>query len=1093
MRNLYVATTTLLLCLFGSFDVNAQEILLGKVKKADYFYGQMSVDGGSTVSTSDGDISATPVRVIHYYYGEANRLVRMVESDIMLGDAPETMEVETKGQEVPRTYTLYSYDTNGQLQNVSTRTYKYSDKVYGKRTWADVKDLESYEYNEQGKVVKKTDLSYVITYKWDGDNMIEEAAHYVDNGEWSYTIQYSDFVSGAKNLPQYAVRSDKWGVKYGSGDLIMEYLYENGQKVKYSEYKVADIVRDENNIITSCTKGMLYKEQTWTYVDGMLAVEQVGYWNNGKAVVDPSTKVEYTAQNDSIHTVTYTYNVAKSAWVVSGAPKVSVMGVVDESTAPTEFKVEVNESGVNSVTLSANAPENAATEGWNVFRNGVIIGQANLTDGKLSYVDEEVENGAYDYFIQHADDNVTSVVDYTFNASLNGVGNLAVVKNGRNETTKDYEVFITWEKPASEYEVLGYNLYVDVPSNRVIAPLNGETLIQNTCYKLDFENGVDLNHNIAVEAVYRIGRVSETIAMTLIRDFLPATLAQTKAVITLGDAMGLTADDQPAKADVSYYDAENKLVRKIHYSYVSGDDPADPDKFFKTGDWMPFQYLVYNYNEKDQLESIYQRDYGVYSGYNRVWDKLSETERKIYNEDGSLYRDSIDGRWYTYTYEGNNLVKEVYQTAYGNTVHTLTFSNFVEGKDNLPQYAFKSGITSSNNRIYEYVYDVDGNKIAAYTYKHDSETLVKDEEGNVISAEKGVPEFEEKWTYVDGVLTLYETNKWNTTEEAYLPYKKTEYIDTELGVQATSYSYYSSMWTKSGRPLVTHTVEFDGVAPSNLTVTDVEGKLNTVLLTAEAPATADASSVWNVFRDGVVIGQATWTDEKLTYIDELVANGEHDYFIQAADSHNAWYGVNISNPIVKTFSNELPAVTELRVDENGVNTVGDYSLKLSWDAPDLTGQHADLKILGYNIFSDVKSYTKNPSPDNGIYYFESTAYSYEYANTVNRNKTYYIETVYNIGKSTGTTLEVNLSKDKLPEESESAVDVTDVGGKLTVEGNQLTIVGEYISLEVYALNGVCVMKTSKDPTVDLSTLADGVYMARLNTVEGIVTVKIVKK
>ena len=78
------------------------------------------------------------------------------------------------------------------------------------------------------------------------------------------------------------------------------------------------------------------------------------------------------------------------------------------------------------------------------------------------------------------------------------------------------------------------------------------------------------------------------------------------------------------------------------------------------------------------------------------------------------------------------------------------------------KYAFKSGITSSNNRIYEYVYDVDGNKIAAYTYKHDSETLVKDEEGNVISAEKGVPEFEEKWTYVDGVLTLYETNKWNT-------------------------------------------------------------------------------------------------------------------------------------------------------------------------------------------------------------------------------------------------------------------------------------------------------------------------------------------
>lgn len=1093
MRNLYVATTTLLLCLVGSFNVNAQEASLEKVKKADYFYGQKSVDAGSTVSTSDGDVSLTPVRVIHYYYGEANRLVRMVESDIMLGDAPETMEVETVGQEVPRTYTIYSYGVNGQLQNVSTRTYKYSDKVYGKRTWTDVKELETYEYNEQGKVVKKTDLSYVITYKWDGDNMIEEAAHYVDNGEWSYTIQYSNFVEGAKNQPQYAVRSDKWGVKYGSGDLIMEYLYENGQKVKYSEYKVADIVRDENNIITSCTKGMLYKEQTWSYADGMLAVEQVGYWNNGKAAVDPSTKVEYTAQNDSIHTVTYTYNTAKSTWVVSGAPKVSVMGVVDESTAPTAFEVKTNEDGLNSVTLSANTPENGATEGWNVYRNGMLIGQATVVDGKLSYVDNEVMNGVYDYFVQHANDNVSGIVGYTFETSLNGVADLAVVRNGRNETTKDYELLVTWKKPVSEYKVLGYNLYLDIPSNRVIAPLNGETLIQNTNYRLDFENGVDLNHNITVETVYGIGRVSETIPVKLIRDYFPATVAKTKAVITLGDAMGFTADNQPSKANVSYYDNEGKLVRKIHYSYVSSDDPDDPDKFFKAGDWMPFQYLVYNYNEKDQLVSILQRDYGVYSGYNRVWDKLVETERMVYNEDGSLARDSIDGRWYVYTYEGNNLVKEVYQTAYGNTVHTLTFSNFVEGKDNLPQYAFKSGITAANNRIYEYVYDADGNKIAAYTYKHDSETIVKDEEGNVISAGKGVPEFEEKWTYVDGELTLYETNKWNTSEGAYLPYKKTEYSNTELGVQATSYSYYKPQWTKSGRPQVTHTVEFDGVAPTNLMVTDVDGKLNTVLLTADAPATADASTVWNVFRNGVVIGQGTLVDGKITYTDELVANGEHDYFIQAADLHNPWYGVNISNPVVKTFSNELPAVNEIRVDENGVNSVGDYSLKLSWDAPDLTGQHADLKILGYNIFCDVKSVTKNPSPDNGIYYFESTSYSYEYANTVNRNKTYYVETVYNIGKSTGSTLEVNLSKDKLPEESGSAVDVTDVGGKLTVEGNQLTIAGEYISLEVYTLNGVCVMKMSKDSIVDLSTLANGVYMARLNTVEGIVTVKIVKK
>lgn len=1094
MRKLYLACMTLSLCLVSSFDVNAQEVSPKKVKKADYFYGQTTVDGGGTVSASaDEDAESIPVRVIYYYYGEGNRLVRTVESDIMLSDAPETLEMEVEGQEVPRTYTMYSYDAVGQLQSVSTRTNKYSDKVYGQRTWTDVKTQEAYEYNENGKVVKKTDLSYVITYKWDGDNMIEESAHYVNNGEWSYTIQYSNFVDGEENKPQYAVRSDKWGVKYGSGDLIMEYVYENGQKVKYSECKVADIVRDENNIITSCTKGALYKEQTWTYADGMLTEELVGYWNSGKEVVEPSTKVTYTAQNDSVHTVSYTYNVAKSTWVISGTPKVTVMGTVDEATAPTDFKIVANEGYLNSITLSAKAPENAAAEGWNVYRNGLVIGQATLADGVLSYADDAVMNGTHDYFIQHADDNISAALTYTFDTALPVVSNLKVLKNGRDKTTKDLELYLTWEAPAGDYPVEGYNVYLDIPSNRVVAPVNGDTLLTTTNYRLDFEYGVDLNHTIYVEAVYSVGRVSEVLPVKLVLDFLAPAVSHAKAVITLGDAMGMTPDDQPAKANVSYYDADNKLVRKIHYSYVSSVDPDDPDAFFKPGDWMPFQYLIYNYNEKDQLVSIWQRDYGVYSGYNRVWDALEETERRIYNEDGSLYRDSIDGRWYTYTYEGNNLVKEVYQTAYGNTVHTMTFSNFVEGKDNLPQYAFKAGITAANNRIYEYVYDADGNKIAAYTYKHDSETIVKDEDGNVISAEKGVPEFEEKWTYVNGELTLYETNKWNTSKEAYLPYKKTEYSNTDLGVQALSYTYYNPKWTKSGRPQVTHTVEFEGEAASNLTVTDVEGKLNTVLLTADAPATADASTVWNVFRDGVVIGQATLADGKLTYTDELVPNGERDYFIQAADSHNPFFGVYISNPVIKTFNVELPGVTEMRVEENGVNSVGDYSLRLSWDAPVLTDQHADLKILGYNIFCDVKSVSKNPSPDNGIHYFESTSYAYEYANTVKRDKTYYIETVYNIGKAKGVTMDVTLSKDKLPEGPSVAVDVVEAGNKLTVDGNLLTVVGEYISLDVYTLNGLCVKSNSEGSTVDLSTLADGVYVARLKTVEGTVTAKIVKK
>ena len=121
-----------------------------------------------------------------------------------------------------------------------------------------------------------------------------------------------------------------------------------------------------------------------------------------------------------------------------------------------------------------------------------------------------------------------------------------------------------------------------------------------------------------------------------------------------------------------------------------------------------------------------------------------------------------------------------------------------------------------------------------------------------------------------------------------------------MGTMAVTWTYSVGIWAKGGTPQVTWDVNFDGVAASNLTVEEVAGEVNTMKLTAERPVGALSTTVWNVFRNGCKIGQATKTGRTgLEFIDKEVPNGVWDYFIQAEDTHGAT-GVNVSNVVEKT-------------------------------------------------------------------------------------------------------------------------------------------------------------------------------------------------
>lgn len=1053
MRKIYLRGLSLLVAVVAAAGAMADNA--GVKTKAVYTYGAMFEAG----------YSKTPTGVVRSYYDAGNRLSRVVEADIMLADNDQTLEVEVPGQEIPKLYTIYDYDTNGQL--LKKRTRKYGIYSAFDRAWADFVDAEVYEYDADGNLLKMTDATYITTYKWENGNLVEETAHYVKDGAWSNSILYTAFQEGR---PTAALFSDTWG-----NNRVYEYAYdEAGNKVLFAEYKTANAEKDENGVLVKADKGELYAQTTWTYADGVLTEEQKGYWNSGKGEVTPDTKVTYTAAGDT--TTIDTYRYYNGNWSVFGSTKKAVSGVVDNATSATGLTVKEVKDAVNTLQLTATAPANAASDGWKVYRNGMLVGEAELgTDGVLTYQDSLVANGTWDYFIQHGDDNTSDVVEKTLATKLAAVGGVKVVKNSLN-ATGDYELTFVWAKPNTSLEIKGYNVYADVASFTSNPIPENETkliAVDNATFTFKQEAGSSdgTEHNFYVETVYNIGKArSESIPLVLQKVETPLLK---KAVITYGDLMGgAVSDDTPTKAEVYYYDVEGKLQRMVDLSMKFGDESEFSDKNYKVGDWAPSAEVAYDYNEKGQLVNVRKRQYSMYSGYDWCWGEYEETSAFSYDDEGRILEDTTTNRVYHYVYDGDNVVQEIYANSSNVIIYRKAYSHFVEGLTNCPQYAFAYSPygLQTNDRIYEYTYDKDGNMLSCRSYKYLAGTEVKDDDGNVISAEKGTPEIEELWTYDNGILVKYENNKWNTSKKTYQPKSRTEYTLTPMGTMIVSYSYSVGIWARSGSPRMEINIPYAGVAAADLKVEPVEGKVNTVKLTAKAPVGVSASTVWNVYRNGMKIGQADVKRTDLTYEDELVPNGRWDYFIQAADSHGA-EGVNISNVAELDIYTELPAVTDMHVVSNGYNKVQDYEVVLGWTAP-----QTDLTIEGYHMFVDVK--TSNPSPVDGHIPFTETSYTYTAANDVNRNKSFIVETVYNIGKVKSEALAVVLGG------TSEGIQAVEVDNLLWISGRTLFVAGEYNALEIYTSTGVKVGAYTGEKRISLSALSAGIYLVRVNTADG---------
>ncbi len=1032
-----------------------------------------------------------PTKVTYYYYDNANHLVASLLVSNIAGDSETTVEVEQEGDQIPEDFKFYEYDSQGNLLSVRQRKYGLYDGLY--RDWAATTTLvEQNAYNEQNELVHQIDQSGGCSgFTWADGNMVEKNDT-TGYGNWTKTTVYADFLAGVKNAPQTDYQVDRYGQKY-----VGTYTYDaQGRLLTYvtTKVKVAEI--DDNHHMSGVVlEENPYQRVVYTYEDGVLTSRVTSFWNATAADFVPSSKVAYSVDADGgQREAQYTYSTSSQDWKIMGSPKVHYQQQYLAGCAPSSLTATVDATRPGVINLTATAPE-AVTgmEAWHVYRNGVMVGEATLDAGQITYSDADVKNGDYLYYIQRGSAaeaegyNVSNLAAVTQAVALNApvdahiAGRTTETANGRT----NYVVTLAWKAPESieGLPLLGYNVFADIKYYVTNPqPLNGTELIEGTTYDFKWDTEDDKCHILYVEAVYAVGRAkSERVAVKL--DAEPVRLLTTSGV--LGDAMGTTSDDVASKLTTYFYDGHNRLVRTALAGRLFGDSDNTPDVVEKEGDYLITDYNYFNYDAQGNLVEELHAEYKVNQGYNLSWTKPDTLATYEYDALNRLVakHDLKGGREYTYAYDGDtrNVVSEVLSVASTGKVNsTVTYSDFVPGFDNLPRRAVKDGQYTSSQRVIEHEYDGAGRKVQTLTYKFGE--VQRDADNHIISVEKGVAEYKETWTYDEqGRLALYEKQKWSTKTNDWQGSSKTEHTFTELGEKVITYSFTSTpeggVWSHGLPVLNTYAEYYQNTAPTAFHANKDEEKLNTVNITAVAPYDKWESPIYEVYRNGQLIGEAKAMGTALSFTDETVQNGTWDYYLRA-NTQTSNVCTSITTPITVVFDTYLANATNIHA-ESASKDDEYYHLTLAWDAPE-----SDIPVLGYNVYHDIRSFTKNPSPDNGAACFTALAYDYMWSTEGSSSRTYYVETVYNIGRTRSEGVVIDADE-------VTAIETLPVAGAavptLTMQGRTLRVSEPYATLQLVGASGAVEGVYRAQQHISLNHLPQGVYVVTLTTAEGVRT------
>ena len=1043
-----------------------------------------------------------PTSVVNYYYDTNNRLQATAKYSNMAGDSETTVEVEYEGYQMPLEYATYHYDDKGNLTDVKLRKYGNYDGIF--MGWSDeVSTSEHNEYDADNHLVyQRSATTGSHAYTWQGHNLVEQSDTSLTKGTWSQTIVYADFLEGADNCPQTVYTVNTWKQKYQG-----KYVYDAQHRpVTYTLWQVTQAdVDDAHHMTNPVLSDNPYSQEEWAYgEDGRVASVVTSYWNSSSKGFQPSTKVTYTTQaNGSRKESQYSWNNASNDWAVVGGDVVTYESAYVQGSAPTDLVAHIATDAVNTVSLEAALPEDAPADAvWKVYRNGFAVGEAQVADGKITYSDTKLKNGAYTYFLQckNGDQelNVSNEVAVRFSAELNAPRNLHVVstKQVDGKNGKEWQVTVAWDAPEAKdgFTLRGYNVYADVTSNTgneipdnfdTTVSLRKEELLSEPTYTFTWDGSSNLCHTVQAEAVYAdYGRVmSQPVVFKL--GATPQLLLKERAMY--GDAMGAVEDDTKTKKTDYYYDSANHLVREVTRARVLGDDPNTPE-VERVGDWKETSYTMYNYSPSGNLLNVSTREYKVQQGYKTDWTDADTTNVYQYDDQNRRIEDlALKGYKRTvYAWDGTNLVGETqYNSFNGTLIYDMQYRDFVEGKENLPQLVIKDGVYDSNKRLIEQTYDAQGHMLSRKSYKYGD--VERDADGKVTTVEKGTPDLEETWTYdAEGNLTLYLKRKWNTSANDYVNASKTVYTKRTDGIYEEPFTYTKNgdFWSP-GRPYLNVYVDYyQGVEPGDFKATVDKQKVNTVTFTASRPTDTWGSSVYYLCRNGKRLGEATLNARRttLTYTDQFVPNGQWDYYLESDNALGGAVGMNVTVPINVEFHTDFPAVTDIHAESYSKDD-DNYHLALAWQAPELSDslQAAGLQLQGYNIYADVTEGGRLPAPENENVVLTQPAFDFEWSVEAPATQTVMVEAVYNVGTKLSAIASFDVDQLISGINQASGLDPKAV---FTFEGRTLHLQQPCREVQVIDASGRLCQRSAQSSTVSLATLPVGTYVVTARQADG---------
>ena len=528
---------------------------------------------------------------------------------------------------------------------------------------------------------------------------------------------------------------------------------------------------------------------------------------------------------------------------------------------------------------------------------------------------------------------------------------------------------------------------------------------------------------------------------------------KTVSVNTYGDYM--TGGNELQSSLVSYFDASNKLVRKGEYGL----------------DGSLLQYYTYQYNDKGQLALSFSRQVTILSNGMSGFYDATDSVTYEYDELGRLVAEiGQESCKYTYDDKGNLTSKSLYTADWdtGEPVwsQTLTYSDFIA--PNCPQKVSSKGQYESDTYESTLTYNSANQllKESRYAYEYGSDTLsfqrsttnYYDDNGLLVA------------TVQHQIAYVYDYDTWEQIGTRIDPVDSIVYTRDGLDTKTETYTYDSysddieDRWIKS----VTYTVaterELDGALASGIAVEAVEGKRNTNKITVDA---AKEGYAYGLYRDGAKIATLSAADG-LTYTDEQVQNGQHDYFVQTVGADSLGYNVSA----VASVDNytKLPAPTNVRGIGKKNESLEGYdgtSMYVAWDAPE---NAADYGFMGYNVmehgtwydavFNEGLTNEQSIGIDMFDYYTE---------------KTIYVQAVYGLGVANSDTVTINIDDLPLIEPSAIKGAVASAAGKLSYANGVISLDGA-ANISVTDMGGRKVAEAKNATSLSLGQLPGGVYV-----------------